>query len=563
MKKKASWRYTPKIDRSWLDDESAKPEQPEVYSEDEGARLVETPPAARIEMEQLSERVRNMGELSVPPTLEYVPDIKAEQVVNVPANEQAFVRPVQAAAPVVTVPANEQAFTIPTQAAPQVTPPATSTFVPPTQPNYVRPNIPVQPAFKPNIPAVPPTQRIAERLAQQRSEAARPATPTVEAQPVVTAASSRPFYPESYFVPVTPTQPVAEKTERPVFEPGARFTPAESFVPTETVQPPVAPVPPEPVATKFVAAEPVIREPQAPRYAATEPTAVRFKAPEPPPFRPEIPVEPKFEKPAKVEFDPLFQPKIEEPVQSKIEEHVQPKFEEPVQQHIEQPAQPRYTDPREEAPRARFEPAVEEVKAVPRQSVPPPQAPQRPPAPPQAPREAPYQAPQQAQPKPRPEQRPAQPVHQREHRGEEQSGLTRVLNAVRAAIPVVRQLLPLLEGNLAKTVSNLLAPTHSTAMTPAVQKVDIAPVERGLVELNKQHRELREQVAAQNQGLQRVEDQLMHVRTATDRNTLEQQELIEEMQNMEKRQGRFALIILLLLLLSLAANALLYWQFRR
>ena len=59
-----------------------------------------------------------------------------------------------------------------------------------------------------------------------------------------------------------------------------------------------------------------------------------------------------------------------------------------------------------------------------------------------------------------------------------------------------------------------------------------------------------------------MEDQLAQVRTATDRNTLEQQELIEEMQSMAKRQSRFATIMLILLLLSLVANVLLYLQFR-
>jgi hypothetical protein len=641
MKKKASWRYTPKIDRSWLEDESEKQETPAVYSEDEGAALIETPPTARVEMEQLSERVRSMSEFSVAPTPEYVPDIKAEQVVNVPANEQVFIPPVQHTGPVVTVPANEQIFTPPVQAAPVITPPAAATFVPPAQPNYVRPNIPVQPAFKPNIPAVPPTQRIAERLAQQRSEAARPVTPAVEAQPVIPATSNRPFYPESYFVPIAPTQPVVERTEKSIFAKPEGFAPAESFAPpAETVQQPVAsPVPPappvpheplepavlaetpvhtaptatrvqaienffapEPVVEKMVVPEPATREPQAPRYATGEPPAVRFSAPEPPPepqYRPEIPAEPKFEMPTTTKFekpavpepttpkpapepvfDPLFAAKIEEPVVAKFEEPVQQKHEEPVRARFEapiqkieeptqakheEPAEPRYSEFIEEAPRKRFEPAlnipkVQEVKAVPKQDV-PEQATQQPQAPPQAPRQTRPQAP--PQPRPKPEYRPTQPVHQREHDDEAPSGLTRMLNAVRAAIPVVRQLLPLLEGNVAKAVSNLLAPAHTTAIAPAVQKVDIAPLERRLLDLNKQHRELSEQVAAQNQGLQRVEDQLMHVRTATDRNTLEQQELIEEMQKMEKRQGRFALIILFLLILSLAANALLYWQFRR
>jgi septal ring factor EnvC (AmiA/AmiB activator) len=113
---------------------------------------------------------------------------------------------------------------------------------------------------------------------------------------------------------------------------------------------------------------------------------------------------------------------------------------------------------------------------------------------------------------------------------------------------------------MSKAVSNLLAPVPTTTALQAPQQppVDLAPMQRGLAEIQKQHRELREQITTQSQSLQRVEDQLSHVATATDRNTREQQELVEEIQSMGKRQSRFSTIVLILLLLSIAANVVLY-----
>ena len=59
--------------------------------------------------------------------------------------------------------------------------------------------------------------------------------------------------------------------------------------------------------------------------------------------------------------------------------------------------------------------------------------------------------------------------------------------------------------------------------------MNLVPLEEGLTELQTQHRELRDQVVEQNSSLKRVEDQLDLVREATDRNTLEQQELLEDL----------------------------------
>jgi hypothetical protein len=138
------------------------------------------------------------------------------------------------------------------------------------------------------------------------------------------------------------------------------------------------------------------------------------------------------------------------------------------------------------------------------------------------------------------------------------SGLQRAINAVRSTLPLVQRLLPLLDGNFATAIGSLMAPQtgHHAPPPPPVQQVhvDLEPVERGLAEVRTSHRELRGQVLEQGTTLKRVEDQLERVREATDRNTLEQQELIEDLRFTGSRISTFAMVGLLLLAISLGLN---------
>lgn len=136
------------------------------------------------------------------------------------------------------------------------------------------------------------------------------------------------------------------------------------------------------------------------------------------------------------------------------------------------------------------------------------------------------------------------------------TGLQRAIDAVRSALPLVQRLLPLLEGNVATAISTMMVPqpTHHAPPPPPPIKIDLEPMERGLAEVRTGHRELRTQVAEQSTTLKRVEDQLDRVREATDRNTLEQQELVEDLRAVGGRISTFAIIGLLLLALSMGLN---------
>jgi len=145
--------------------------------------------------------------------------------------------------------------------------------------------------------------------------------------------------------------------------------------------------------------------------------------------------------------------------------------------------------------------------------------------------------------------------------GEEPSGAQRAMNVLRNVMPLVQRLLPLLEGNVLTAISNVLTPRPQAPPLPP--KVDLAPLESSLAELQTQHRGLREQVMEQNASLKRVEDQLEMVREATDRNTLEQQELLEDLKIFSGKVKVVAVIGIGVLVIGFLLNLILFLHIQR
>ena len=137
------------------------------------------------------------------------------------------------------------------------------------------------------------------------------------------------------------------------------------------------------------------------------------------------------------------------------------------------------------------------------------------------------------------------------------------MSAFRSALPLVQRILPLLDGNIASAIGNLVAPhPHPQASAPA-PKVDLAPIQDGMAALETQHRELRDQVMEQNTSLKRVEDQLEMVREATDRNTLEQRELLEDLKTFGNKVKMVVIIALGLVAIGVLLNLILYLHIQR
>jgi hypothetical protein len=141
------------------------------------------------------------------------------------------------------------------------------------------------------------------------------------------------------------------------------------------------------------------------------------------------------------------------------------------------------------------------------------------------------------------------------------SGLERALRGLRAALPVVQKVLPLLEGQIFTAASNLLAP--HVAPRPA----DLTPLESGLADLRARHAELSNRLADQNQALKRVadrlEERLDQVQAAADRNALEQKELRDSLVSAGRKANLVAVLAVCLLALSVAANLFLFLHFQR
>jgi len=125
-------------------------------------------------------------------------------------------------------------------------------------------------------------------------------------------------------------------------------------------------------------------------------------------------------------------------------------------------------------------------------------------------------------------------------------GVQRTVNILRAAVPFVQRLLPLLDGNVGSTLINLLAPRPQPQTPAPSAKLDLTPIEDGLTQLRSQQHNLRLQTVEQSMALKRVEDQLETVRQITGRITLEQQELVEDLKAFGKSVKIIATVALVL-----------------
>ena len=142
----------------------------------------------------------------------------------------------------------------------------------------------------------------------------------------------------------------------------------------------------------------------------------------------------------------------------------------------------------------------------------------------------------------------------------EGSAMQWLSGVIKQAVPFVQKLLPLLDGQIASVAANLMT---ARPHTPPAPRVDLQPIENGLADLQIQHANLRDQIADQNASLKRMEGHLDMVREATDRNTLEQQELIEDLKVISGRMNRLAFLCLALLVISVLVNIALFLHIQR
>lgn len=123
-----------------------------------------------------------------------------------------------------------------------------------------------------------------------------------------------------------------------------------------------------------------------------------------------------------------------------------------------------------------------------------------------------------------------EPVRDLTHREDKSPPMWRVLLQLRVLLPYLSRLVPLLDGT-----------AHQSAASSQ-------ELHKSLADLQSGHREIRGQFQDQVVELKRVEEQLERLREASERNTLEQQELIEDLKSFGGTIKALALLGLVLLL---------------
>jgi hypothetical protein len=146
---------------------------------------------------------------------------------------------------------------------------------------------------------------------------------------------------------------------------------------------------------------------------------------------------------------------------------------------------------------------------------------------------------------------------------EEPSSLQRVMNILRVAVPIAQRILPLLDRRARPAVADPLVSGQHPQPAALPAKVDLAPLRSGMAELQTQHRNLREDVMERNASLKRVEERLQMVREATDRNTLEQQELLGGLRIISNKIRVIVVIAIGLLTFGLLLNLTMFVHLQR
>lgn len=137
----------------------------------------------------------------------------------------------------------------------------------------------------------------------------------------------------------------------------------------------------------------------------------------------------------------------------------------------------------------------------------------------------------------------------------------RSLMHLKLLLPYIGKLLPILEGNF----PGVLAPVQANK----VEKLDlseihsaVATVNRGFLDLQAGNRDIRTQVQEQSTQLKRIDDQLLRLRESTERNTMEHQELVEDLRSASKlvRSLSTVMIVLMIVVTAMVAFMLLHWR---
>jgi hypothetical protein len=130
--------------------------------------------------------------------------------------------------------------------------------------------------------------------------------------------------------------------------------------------------------------------------------------------------------------------------------------------------------------------------------------------------------------------------------------LERAVGLARTMLPLVGNLLPLLEGNVAGAAANLIANRHGQS-----QQVDLKPMEEAIAKLQADQRALTFHTGEQKRAIRRIEDEFTALQESVQKHAADQAELAEQLVKLAKRTSSFMRLVTILLIVSILFSALL------
>lgn len=133
----------------------------------------------------------------------------------------------------------------------------------------------------------------------------------------------------------------------------------------------------------------------------------------------------------------------------------------------------------------------------------------------------------------------------------------RSLVHLKLLLPYIGKLLPLLEGGFSSTA---ITPVASAKPDFSEFHHSLETVNRGFMDLQAGNRDIRTHVQEQAVQLKRIDDQLIRLRESTERNTMEHQELVEDLRSASKmvRGLSTAMIVLMIVVTAMVAFMMLH-----
>jgi uncharacterized coiled-coil protein SlyX len=136
--------------------------------------------------------------------------------------------------------------------------------------------------------------------------------------------------------------------------------------------------------------------------------------------------------------------------------------------------------------------------------------------------------------------------------------MEKTVGVLRTILPLAQRFLPLIDGQIGTVVSNLIGPQAS----PRQIAQTVLPLQEGLAQLERQHIELRAQMAGQTAALKEISERIGTVRKLMEETAEEQQNLTDSLKRLRRKVNAAAVAGLVLLAAVVTLNVALFVHIR-